>query len=494
MLSTRASERESGKLEAAMRLEAFQPTRTRPWDERAAAHLARRAGFGANGDELRELVELGLDGAVARFVDFPDGDPELDKEIAAQGGALGAMEADASDARLVARARLLWTYRLACARHPLREKLALFWHDHFATSESKVLRVGQLAPQIELFRTDGAGRFGALLSKLARDPAMLVYLDNRTSKKDHPNENWSRELMELFTLGVGHYTQRDVHEIARAFTGWSTPERSSGIFVYQAGDHDTNDKEVLGNTIRGRDGDAGMEEGEEVLAILAKHPACAQRLARKLCERFVAHDAPEGIVHAVAAELTLSDLSIRDTLRALFRSDAFHHPDLHFALYKNPVEYAVSAIRALGVRNVHLFDLPERLTRMGMRLFEPPSVAGWPPGRAWIQSSYLIERFDFALALSELPHTSRKVAGATAIDFDAIVPDSDGAELSQLVDALSQRLLQRRLRDSERQTLVDYARGASAGPGGGRVFDRPRRETVRGLVQLVLSTPEFSFA
>src|SRR6185295_3038406 len=196
------------------------------------------------------------------------------------------------------------------------------------------------------------------------------------------------------------------------------------------------------------------------------------------------------LLDAVANELAAHDLTIREALRALFSSEAFYQPELRFALYKNPVEYAVSAVRALGVQNVHLFDLPDRLTRMGQRLFEPPSVAGWPPGRAWIQSSYVIERFALALALSELPHTSRRVEGAAAMNFDTIVTANDaGAQ----IDELAARILQRPLRAEQREALLAYVKGGE-GPGGARALDRSRRDTVRGLVQLMLSTPEFAFA
>jgi uncharacterized protein (DUF1800 family) len=466
-----------------MTLEPFRPTVDEPFDLARAAHLARRAGFGAPRAELERLVGLGLEGAVAEFVDAPAADP-VERDLRAAGAPLRLPEYPLQAAEAVAILRSEWVFRLAHARWPLREKLALFWHDHFATAESKVVREPILRRQLETFRWLGLGRFRELVGALARDPAMLVYLDNRQSKKEHPNENWARELLELFTLGVGHYTEEDVRELARVFTGWTTPAKHPAEFAFDPEMHDAGDKRVLGRTIRGRDGAAGIEEGDEALDLLAAHPQCARWLAGKLAAAFMTHAPAPELVEALAERFRQTGGSTQETLRTLFLSRAFFAPEARFALFKSPLELAVSAVRLLGAQNAHQCGLERALERMGMRLLEPPSVAGWEQGPAWIQASTLLERFELALTLSELAHATRPVAGGGALDYDALADGAADERPEALVDAVAEALLQRALRPETRAALVVYAsRTAAQG-----------RERLRGLVHLCLCTPEFACA
>jgi uncharacterized protein (DUF1800 family) len=476
------------------RLALLDSARDRIWDRETAAHLARRAGFGATPAELDQLVELGLEAAVDSFVDWPERETELEREEARFGSALADLDGmqDSTQAA-VARLRLQWLWRMVASAYPLREKLTLCWHDHFATAESKVLRIDMLQAQYETLHRLCGAQFRELLGAVARDPAMLVYLDNRVSKKKHPNENFARELLELFTLGVNQYGQRDVAEIARVFTGWTTPDRNRGPFEFDSADHDSNDKLVLGQVIPGRRGAAGEREGDEVLELLAGRAECANFIAAKLCAWFVAHEPPEELVAAVAKEFVLQQGSIRETLRALFRSQAFYNPALRFQLHKTPVEWAVGAARLVGVRNVHLLGLDQRLSRMGMRLFEPPSVAGWESGRAWAQSSQLSERFELALIYSTLAHSSRAVFGAAAADYDAL---RESAELDSaaLVDQLCAHLLQRAPQAAARAVLIAHLDDALPFAGAAKARAPRQRERVRALVHLVLCTPEFQLA
>ena len=340
-------------------LQPYRPSAREPWDEERAAHLARRSGFGATQAEIANLTEAGLEGAVAARVDYPDAEPELEALIRSAGTPLLRNDPQAEKAAQgVMRLRQLWLFRMAHTSAPLREKLALFWHDHFATQQQKVVREELVFAHLETLRRLGATSMRELLGAVARDPAMLVFLDNRLSQKTKPNENWARELLELFSVGLGPYDQADVRALARVFTGWTTPQAHVPEFSFDPELHDGGDKTVLGRTIRGRGGDAGIEEGEEVLDLLASHPACTRSIATKLARWFVTHTPPAGLIASIDSDLAANGGSIRETLRALFSSEAFYAPEFRFCLHKNPVEYAVSATRVLNVQNAHLCALP----------------------------------------------------------------------------------------------------------------------------------------
>ncbi len=464
------------------------------FDRDCAAHLARRAGFGATPAQLDRLVELGLDGAVSHFVDYPELEPELDLLQAQHGSALADVEeGEASALEAVSRLRMQWLWRMVTTAHPLRERLALLWHDHFSTAESKVVRVALLRQQYQTFERLGGASFRELVGAVARDPAMLVYLDNRVSKKKHPNENFARELFELFTLGVNHYQQRDVAEVARIFTGWGTRDRNKGPFEFDSGDHDTNDKLVLGHVIGGRTGAKGEQEGEDVLDLLVARPECAHFISGKLAQCFLAHEPPADLVEGLARTFAANKSSIRETLRKLFSSEAFYAPQFRFQMHKTPVEWAVSAGRLLGVRNVHLLGLENRLARMGMRLFEPPSVAGWDGGRSWAQSSQLAERFELALSYSGVSHSKRAVFGAPAADFAALCSDqADDSVL--LVQKLSAQILQRELEPAASSVVAAHLEQALPVVAAGPTRDHERRERVRAVLHMLLCSPEFSLA
>lgn len=474
----------------------LEPFAAERWDRAAAAHLARRAGFGATPEELDRLVALGPKGAVASFVDWPEEEPLLDQRQAEHGTALADLREGTTSAQdAVSRLREQWLWRMVATEHPLREKLALLWHDHFATAESKVVRVALLRRQYETFQKLGGGTFRALAGAIARDPAMLVYLDNRVSKKKHPNENFARELFELFTLGIHNYEQRDVAEVARVFTGWTTKERDAAEFRFDPAIHDSNDKLVLGQVIGGRGGARGEEEGDLVLDLLVARDECARFVAEKLLRWFLTHEPQPDLVDELARVFQQNGSSIRETLRVLFASEGFHAAEFRFRLYKTPVDWAVSGARLLGVRNVHLLGLDKRLARMGMKLLEPPSVAGWDSGRGWIQSSQLAERYELALALASVAHSRRPVHGAAAADFDSL-----GAGLEQdpkaLCDRLCGRLLQRDLAPEARAVVLEHLEADSAllEQGERRVAHRIQRERVRTLTHMLLCSPEFALA
>lgn len=473
---------------------ALEPLPAERWDAACAAHLLRRAGFGGRPDEVAELVDLGPRGAADRLVDVPAVDEALEAELEALGSELtvgphnSAM--DVRDGFAVLRAR--WLYRMAYTRHPLSEKLTLFWHGHFATSSGKVPYAALFANQLATLRAHGLGPFRVLVGEMSRDPVMQTFLDGRLNRRGAPNENFARELLELFTLGVDRYTQTDVDELSRVFTGWGTPAVSEERFVFTPADHDEGDKRLFGETLRGRAGEAGIEEGEEALDRIVARPDCARFLARRFLAFFAADTWSDAVEADLAAHLAANELCAREGLRRLFASAWFHAPERRFAQQRSGVELAVAAVRLLGVQNAHAADLEQRLRRLGQEPFNPPSVAGWPTGRARVAAGGLVERYHLGLALSGLTHTRRRVLGAAALDLEALAP-ADARDNAALADAVAERLWQRAPDRARAAALTAYLDDCDARLAGASERDL-RRAKLRGLVHLAVAAPEFGIA
>lgn len=459
------------------------------WNSEAAAHLARRAGFGARPDELAKLVALGREAAIAQYLDFPRVNDALEREMYEIGGTLtdfgeGA-GANASEVGNLARAS--WIYRMVREANPLREKLTLFWHDHFACQRTKIIRLRQYMGQIETFRLHTIGSFRELLIAVAQDGGMLAYLDNRLSDARNPNENWARELLELFTLGVDNgYEQRDVYELARVFTGWTSPDLNSDEFVYDPAMHDSEDKILFGEPIKGRSGEAGMQEGIEAIDRILAKPECANYLAEKLIAWFANHEPTGEQVREIARAFRESNYSIRTAVEAIFSSEWFFAPANRSNRFKNPIELVVSAAHLLELQNPHLAELENHSRTLGMDLFEPPSVAGWDHGSAWINSGSTISRAQFALHMSALPTSSLRVTGSAAIDLDGLAVANEND--AQLVARLSKRLLQDEL--PEHRVIEGYLAQFEA-PARWSA-DQVRYDKVRAVLHLLLTSPRFA--
>jgi len=341
----------------------------------AVGHLLRRAGFGLSSADAEEWHGLGYRGAVRRLLD------ELDSPL--------PPDPPDFDAYVPGAIQQTWLDRMVRGQAPLAEKLALFWHGHFATSDAKIQEPFLMWRQYRLFREYGAGRFRNLVARVSRDVAMIRWLDGNANRKGSPNENYARELQELFTLGIGNYTETDIREIARAFTGWGSRHHD---FVFTEAFHDDGEK-----TVHGRRGDF---DGDEVVSILTSLPASRIFVATKLL-RFFCHPEPtEGEVAEIAAALEKTDGDIRSALLVMFLSEGFLAAERHRALVKGPVEMLVGALRTVGAETTPLW-VHGALERMGQILFRPPSVKGWPAGTAWLTSASVVERVKAARRLAE---------------------------------------------------------------------------------------------
>jgi len=376
----------------------YVPDDKQPWDLARVVHLHRRAAFAGTWAELQRDLKDGPEPAVKRLL---AGTANL--HPAKEFGAVAALLFDAAVTQgEIGRLKAAWFYRFLLGPDPLREKLTLVWHDHFATANSKVDSPGLMRRQNDVLREHAVGRFAALLNATVREPALLLYLDAQTNRKGHANENLGRELMELFTLGVGNYTEADVKEAARALTGWSVDD---GAFVEVPEWHDDGEKAVLGTK--------GPFDGAALVELLLKQPRVADRLVLKLVRLFFgAGGVPPAAAEQLAADLRARDLDIGWAVATVLRSRLFFADENLRSRVLVPVEYVTGAARAL-----ELFDpAPSTLAmadwsaRMGQDVFDPPNVGGWPVGRKWIHSRSLIARANYAAALVSGPNSGRSVA------------------------------------------------------------------------------------
>jgi uncharacterized protein (DUF1800 family) len=446
------------------------------------SHFLRRAGFGPAPGEVERRIADGWESTVRTFVEPGSEDEklaELDRQI---GGIL--------DFGSIDDVRAWWIYRMIHSRQPLVEKMTFFWHGHFATSVGKVGNAFQMAQQNRLFRERALGPFGDLLARVARDPAMLVWLDGSSNKKARPNENFAREVMELFTVGAGEYTEVDVREAARAFTGWTVRDEA---FFFDPGQHDAGPKRFLGHE--------GPLDGSDVLRILAEHPATARRLSRKLFEFFV-HEAPDEkeLAPAVAAwKETRGD--VREVLRTLFLSPSFVSQKAWRARVKSPADYVIGSIRSLG-GTITPRQVSSLMARMGQDLFNPPSVKGWDGGKAWISTSSLFERFNFAASIT----TARGPVGTSHVDPQLLFGGRTPTTAREVADLLVDHFLDGDLPQASRDALIAYLETPAPLPAKEtpkeptpasppfRLDTRMLDEKVRGAVHLILSTPEYQLS
>ncbi len=425
------------------------------WTRRDAAHLLRRVRLGASHSDIQQAVTAGPERAIERLLN----EQQESADFAARDAALLRVAHDSGD---IVDLRTWWAHRLVESANPLAEKMTLFWHGHFATSNAKVRSVQQMAAQNALFRRHAVGNFRELLRDIARDVAMLVWLDGNANRRRQPNENFARELMELFSLGVGHFTEQDIKEAARAFSGWHVRR---GEFWHNRLQHDTGDKAVFG--------ESGNFGGEEVVELCLKQKAAPRFLATKLLQFFVMPSPPDDAIAELADCIRENDFAMRPVLRTLLSSALFFSDEARHAIIKSPAEFVLGTMHTLEAR-ANLRESVSVMAQLGQALFEPPTVEGWKGGRAWINSASMLGRANFAAEL-----TMSKRYGEIA----------DPAELAtrlgwqQPRDAVEYyiELLIARDAPNARAAVEDYLSQAT-----GRLGDR-----LRGVVHLLMTLPEF---
>jgi uncharacterized protein (DUF1800 family) len=382
---------------------AYAPDDKMPWDLRRVVHLHRRAGLAATWSELQRDLKDGHAKSIDRLLKGTAG-AHSPRDFAATSDLLADAAVAAGE---ISRLKASWFYRMVFGPDPLGERLTLMWHDHFATANSKVRDVSMMRSQNETLRKHSRGKFSDLLSAGVKEPALLVYLDAPANRKGRPNENLARELMELFTLGIGNYSEKDVKEAARALTGWTIED---GVFAIKTTAHDTGKKTILGKE--------GEWAGDDLVKMLLKHPATAERIVFKLCRSFFGE---KGVAaedrKTLAAGLRERDLDVGWAVATIVKSRAFFATENIRTRVLAPAEFVAGAVRSLG-----LFDpapstlaLADWSARMGQDLFEPPNVGGWPSGRAWIHTRSLIARANYAAALISGPNAGRSTAYVPAV-------------------------------------------------------------------------------
>lgn len=369
-----------------------------------ARHLLIRTGFLPAPAEVARISALDRQQAIDALLGAVREDAQIPapSEIAAYQppprGPRTAEEKRERNRRIAEQMRALrgwWISEMIETDSPLLERMTLFWHNHFATSAQKVRDASLMYRQNQLLRREALGNFARMLHAVAKDPAMLIYLDARASRKEQPNENFAREVMELFTLGEGHYGERDVKEAARAFTGWGL-DKETGSFVFRRRAHDDGEKTVLGQT--------GRLDGDAVLDILLANPATARFVVTKLWREFVSPRPDEKEIARIAAKFFDSGYDIKVAMRELLGAPAFWAAGNRAALIKSPVEFVVGTVRVFGFAVDDGQREAALAGKMGQSLFAPPNVKGWPGGEAWIDSSTLLARAEFV----------NRIAGAKA--------------------------------------------------------------------------------
>ena len=489
----------------------LKPLSKDDWNYETAAHLLNRAGFGGPPDEIARLTDLGHDAALASLLDYekiPDRTPDPVWAVPDLGRAehLKAIQAMAPEDRRKAQQaeqraqnehivelRGWWLDRMAKGPRPFQEKMVLFWHGHFATSFDKVRDAYFMWRQNELFRRLATDYWLRLLTEAGKDPAMLIWLDQAQSRKEHPNENYAREVMELFSLGEGHYTEKDVTEGARALTGWSL-NRQTEQFIYRPAFHDNGDKTFLGLT--------GNLNGDDMMAQIVKQPQAARFITVKLWNFFAGLPPSEDLNNALADAFIQNARCFKPFLRVMFRSEEFYSDAVIRNQVKSPVQWLVGTARMLQCDLPPAFICGAITRSLGQDLFAPPNVKGWDGGITWITTNTLLERYNDAATLVQ--GTTQQLSAADfalrpngaggmvqekaaqrvhigGVDVEKILTAGERADKGKLVAALQHRLLQSTLSNEQDKALRDFLDSRAT----------LNEADIRNVIRLVMSTPEY---
>jgi hypothetical protein len=493
------------------------------WDYLMAGHLLRRAGFGGTVAETEKLVAMGPERAVASLMDYsgvrddlpgvqfgdltsasvgrklgrgPGGRGKIMREMDAEARkAINQLDQGAQRVKLE-EMKLWWLDRMVRSQRPLEEKMTLFWHGLFVSSFITVRNSHLLYEQNQLFRKYATGNYKDLTLAVGKNPAMLVYLNNNQNVKAHPNENFARELMELFTMGIGNYTEKDIKESARAFTGWTN---RGDEFAFNQREHDTGEKTFLGKT--------GNFKGEDIIDIIFEQPAVPKHIAWRLVKFFGLDEPTDDIVSALAPVVKANKFEIAPTLQTLFSSQWFYSQDVMRRQIKSPVQLVVGTLRALGVGLAEPRQVDNALKLMGQELFMSPTVKGWDGGKLWINTSTLFARYNLPayLGTGRLPGGGKRPANADMReqfqDFNSgWSPQLDLAQAGvcttdAVVDLYIKKLLAAPLDPRKRDELIEFMN--STGDAKSHVFDPVGNHNelrLRSLVHLILAMAEYQLA
>jgi uncharacterized protein (DUF1800 family) len=476
-------------------------------------HVLRRMSFGASSADYEIFGRVPLVGVVGYLLNYDRAPADVDSKInnAAYVGVVTRGQFQPNT--VINDARQRWLFRMVHSQRPLEEKLALFWHNHFATAYSKVAGTfggehgtkmmdavasqvaGNRRGQIQLFRDMALGRFDELLVEVAKDPAMLVWLDGRLNVRARPQENFGRELMELFTTGVGHYTEEDVYAAARVFTGWNlrlTGDRTTATtsyyeYVFNAAQHDPTAKTFTfpvlpdgSKTIPARAAAEGEQDGVDLIRALARRPETAERLARRFFAFFVSEfdAAPDSLVSDMREAYLANDTSIKAMLTRLFTSNEFLDDTREFTRYSWPVEYVVRAIKETGWNGLAVDAAMTPLVNMGQQLYEPPDVNGWALGPEWFSTASMLSRMNFSATLMANQRFNLQQSSAAA----RTSPET-------LLELHLKKFRTSPLSEGMKAALLDYLRQGVAYP----LSDAQLASKASGLARLLVGSAEYQF-
>jgi uncharacterized protein (DUF1800 family) len=457
------------KIDAAWAWDVYKPSDKTPWDVRRVGHLYRRAAFGATAAELEAGVKDGPEKSIERLL---QGGEDKDQSVYED------MARSIADSNNGAQLRAWWLYRMLYGAHPLQEKMTLFWHNHFATSNAKVQNARFMLGQYLVMRKNALGSFAQMLRDMSTDPAMLIWLDGRENKKGNPNENYARELMELFSLGIGHYTENDVREAARAFTGWEVKGTEA---AFTAAQHDDGPKTVLGQT--------GDFKPDDVVRICLEQKSAATFIVGKLFRFLVTENIPatSELIQPLAEQFRRSDYDFGALVKTVLSSNLFFSEQAYRSRIKPPVDFALEIVRGLEGR-VGTSALVPVLEALGQNVFNPPSVKGWDGGPAWLNGQTLLTRQNLALALT----STEDLRFGDRTDPAALARKHGKKTDEEILDFFVTLFLQNNLPDESRTRLKEYQLRARA--EAKPVYwtdDEAADHRTRALCRLVLTLPEF---
>jgi len=478
--------------------------------ELGVEHLLRRAGFGASQDDLKQFEGMSVPAVLQSLLDFESQPDDVDSKIGTPGySSINPGTGGYFPNLNIDHARQRWLFRMMHTKRPLQEKMALFWHNHFATAYSKIailstgfqatrmlaLKPGELPGppgQLELFRSMALGSFRDLLIEVAKDPAMLFWLDGRQNTRQRPQENFGREIMELFTFGLGNYNEFDVYAAARVFTGWNlrfvgggNPFDSYYEFVFNPSQHDPSAKTFTfpiyrgaSNTIPARAAADGMQDGIDLITALATHPDTGRRLARKLWGYFVSEvvEPDEATLSGAASAYLQNGTSIQSLVTFMLRSRQFQNPGNWHTRYSWPAEFVVRAVKEVGWAGFSVDTMRSLLAVMGQELFEPPDVNGWELGRGWFTTEAVLGRMNFAASLAQNQRANlvRDLSGSTSS------PES-------VLDFFLDRLTPSPFSQEARNALLAYLEAGGAWTGSAAQV----QAKAAGLARLIVGSGEY---